>query len=164
MTRTCIALLALAALVPAARADDKFIGPPPRIVLVSGIDRKEGQVSFHEIVSRMVPKEIEREVVRDGVKVKVKEAVFVPEFTTMEFKFALKDVQVYDGAGKKVDADDALKRLEVKAPVLIAAGSLPVDPAYLKLLNKDALVFVPTPKTTSIPPPPPPPDKPKDKE
>jgi hypothetical protein len=164
MTRACVALLALAALVPAARADDKFIGPPPRIVLVAAIDRKEGQVTFHEVVSRMVVREIVREVVKDNVKEKIKDTVFVPEFATVEFKFALKDVQVYDGAGKKLDSDDALKRLEVMAPVLIAAGSQPVDPAYLKLLNKDALVFVPTPKTTAIPPPPPPPDKPRDKE
>jgi hypothetical protein len=116
---------------------------------VEEIDKKAGEVTFSRVLSQMVPREIEREVVRDGKKERVKETMLVPEFRTILYKYRLKDAQAYDGAGKKLDADDVWKYLAVGTPVLVSSDFRPVDAAYFKLLNKDALVLVP-----AVPPPP----------
>jgi hypothetical protein len=153
MIRSSLTALALLALAGGGRADDKLLSPPPRFVTVNEVNEKIGEVIFSELTMRYIPKEVEREVFEDGKKVTVKQTVFVPEYTTALVKFAVKDGQVFDGAGKKLDATDVWKRVAVGAPVVLSSNFRMVDDTYLKLLSKDALVFVPA--QPKAPPPPP---------
>jgi len=154
MRGSCLAALAALALARPGLADDKLPGPPPHFVTVQNVDRKAGEITFAELTMHYVAREVTREVVQDGKKVPVKETVYVPEFRTGLIKYSVADGQVYDGAGKKLDADEVWKRATVGAAVLLSSDFRMVDDAYLKLLNKDALVFVPA--LPKAPPPPPP--------
>jgi hypothetical protein len=55
---------------------------------------------------------------------------------------AIKDLDIYDGAGKKLTAEDLLKRVKAGSVVVVAADENAVDPAYLRPLKDDAVVLV----------------------
>jgi hypothetical protein len=132
---------AVLGLAPLDRTD-KPLGPPPRFVVVEEADAKKGVVTYSEITMEFVPVNQVREVVEDGVTKKVTETVLVPQYKTVMVNFAVKDGQVYDGDGKKLDADEVWKRATPKTPIVLASDSRMIDAAYLKLLKKETLVFV----------------------
>ena len=147
MTRWIQAVLALILSSSALLADDKprekEIGLPPCFAVVTELDKKAGEVTLQEQMMRLEPVEVEQEVEKDGKKVKEKVTIAKTVIVTQLFKIALKHHQGYDGEGKKIAADDLLKRLAVSGVVLLASDFKEIDPAYLKLLRKDALIFVP---------------------
>lgn len=54
----------------------------------------------------------------------------------------VKDLTITTADGKKLDLDDAKKKLEKGAIVVISADGSPVSPAYLKVFKDDTLVLV----------------------
>jgi hypothetical protein len=147
MFSRCVLGLSMVFAAGVGGADDKpkekEIGLPPRFTVVTELDRKAGEVTLQEQVMRLEPVEVEQEVVKDGEKVKEKVTIVKRVIVTQLFKIALKYHQAFDGEGKKVATDDLLKRLEVNGVVLLASDFKEIDAAYLKLLRKDALIFVP---------------------
>jgi hypothetical protein len=57
-------------------------------------------------------------------------------------EFSLKDGEVFDAEGKKLNADAAKKRLAAGDTVLVSTSRSKVDPAYLRVVKKETLVFV----------------------
>jgi hypothetical protein len=57
-------------------------------------------------------------------------------------EFPLKDGEVFDAEGKKLNADAAKKRLAVGDTVLVSTSGSKVDPVYLRVVKKETLVFV----------------------
>ena len=57
-------------------------------------------------------------------------------------EFSLKEGTVYDVKGNKLSAETAKKRLGIGDTVLVSTTTKTVDPAYLRVLNQEALIFV----------------------
>ena len=55
---------------------------------------------------------------------------------------AIKDIEIYDGSGKKLAAEDFRKRVKVGTVVLVAPDDDKPDPAYFSVLKPDAFVLV----------------------
>jgi hypothetical protein len=57
-------------------------------------------------------------------------------------EFSLKDGEVFDADGKKLNADAAKKRLAVGDTVLVSTSGKKVDPVYLRVVKRETLVLV----------------------
>jgi hypothetical protein len=124
------------------RGDDKALpkGLPPRLAAVVKVDEKAGVVEYREpLFTAALPQKAGPIKEGDPAGPAAGSGVLVT------IRFPLRDGTVYDTAGKKVAPADVVKRLSVGDVVLIAAGSEPVDPAYLKVVTKDVLILVPLP-------------------
>ena len=67
-------------------------------------------------------------------------------------EFSLKEGTVYDVKGNKLSAETIKKRLGIGDTVLVSTTTKTVDPAYLRVVNQEALIFVhPQPKPPTVP-------------
>ena len=66
---------------------------------------------------------------------------------------AIKDIEIYDGRGKKLAAEDFRKRVKVGTVVLVAPDDDKPDPAYFSVLKPDTVVLVGALLKTGIAPP-----------
>ena len=57
-------------------------------------------------------------------------------------KAALRDLEVYDGRGKKLTTEYLLKHVKAGMVVVVAADENKVDPSYLAVLKEDTIVLV----------------------
>jgi len=71
---------------------------------------------------------------------------YVAETQVIERAWDLTKVTVTTAGGKKLDADAVKKRLTKPQVVIVSGNGKPIDEAYLKVLDKDALVIVPQAK------------------
>ena len=55
---------------------------------------------------------------------------------------ALKDIDIYDGSGKKLTPDDFRKRVKVGTVLVVAPDSDKPAPAYFRVLKEDTVVLV----------------------
>jgi hypothetical protein len=55
---------------------------------------------------------------------------------------AIKDIDIYDGSGKKLKPDDFLKRVKVGNVVLVTLYDDKPDPAYFSVLKDETVVLV----------------------
>ena len=58
------------------------------------------------------------------------------------YKSYLRDLDVYDTAGKKVAREDFAKRVKVGSVVVVSGDENAVDPSYLAVLKEDTFVLV----------------------
>jgi len=63
-------------------------------------------------------------------------------FVVTSYKPVIKDIEAYDPKGKRLSAEDLLKRVKAGTMVLVAADEKHVDPAFLSILKDDAVVLV----------------------
>jgi hypothetical protein len=135
---------------------------PPEMVQVAGTNPRDGYVIVYafKVTPVMESKRVivEREVLIDGRKEVVKETREVPVLKqkreTVESTLSVKEPGGPPGAtayrvlypsGKDVATEEIWKLLKPGQLVLRHADTKPPDPAYLKLLGPDALIFVPRP-------------------
>jgi hypothetical protein len=154
MTPFLLALTALSLPSAPAPADVPSVlpkGTPPQFVFVSGIDKDKGTLKIQSTVSVPVTKEVTIESVINGMKVKQTVNVTVYEVSTKEESFPLASFRVLDSQGKEIDADVAWKKLADGKLMIRQPGPEPLDPSYLKLLAKDALILAPKPAKDAPP-------------
>jgi len=135
---------------------------PPTFLFISEIDKDRFLVEVREMVP--VTREIEVKVEKNGRIVLEKRAVTEYMTVARMVAYPLKDAKILDAEGKELKKEDAWKTLKPGMAVLVTTDKNGVDPAYLKLLSRDALILVMPPKTGVAPPvvpvPPAPPVKP----
>jgi len=128
----------------AVAADD--VEPPvqksvaPRLVLVA---LKGDQLVHRAVVTVSVPVSKAVEVEMNGKKVTRVVTEYVQEQRTVELAWDAKKATITTAGGKKIDFDDLKKRLPKPRMVVVSGDGKAVDDAYLKLLDKDAIVIVP---------------------
>jgi hypothetical protein len=124
-------------------------GTPPRLVTV--VEIKGDLVvyrDFFTIGSSLMPKVV-------GQINPNKLTPASPMFATSlpcAVEFSLKEGTVYDVKGNKLSAETARKQLGIGDTVLVSTTTKKVDPAYLRVVNQEALIFVhPQPKPPTVP-------------
>src|SRR6516165_4623478 len=142
MIRALLAAALLTAPAVAALAGgppDRPKGPPPRVMTLQ-VER-EGKSYIQQILTEYIPQQREVQVVVNGRIEKRVETVMVPVVRQQRTALDDKDVQVFNGAGKRLAGADLPKFLK-SVPVLVSSDGKPVDPFYLRLVREDTLVVV----------------------
>jgi|SRR6516225_1828427 hypothetical protein len=111
-------------------------GPQPEFSTIQAIDAVQKRVEYLQTQVVIVPVAVAAFV--EGKQV-IKTA-YRQEYRTIKRAFSLAKESVYDTEGKKVSAQDALKRLKVGDTVLLATQ--PVDPLYLRVIRPTTLILV----------------------
>jgi hypothetical protein len=129
--------------------------PSPKIVVVDKVDKEKQLLTIQEV--RLVPVLEERAVQENvgGQVVVRKQVVTRYQMVTQNVQYSLKDGKVRDTTGKLVPAENVLERIKAGSALLLVLGADRVDPAYLKIVSKDALILFPGLPSTVAPPPPP---------
>jgi len=94
-------------------------------------------------VTEFVPVTKEIEVDDNGKKVKKQITEYQTRLRQVEVTFDPKKAAIATAGGKKLNLDDLKKRLARPQVVVVSGDGKAVDEAYLKLLDKDAIVIVP---------------------
>jgi len=130
----------LTTLAVAADVEPAQKGAAPRFVLVA---LKGDQLVNRTAVTVMVPVTRQVEVEVNGKKETRTVTEIVPQMQMSEQKWDVKKATITTAGGKKLGLDDLKKRLAKPQVVLVSGDGKAVDEAYLKLLDKDAIVVVP---------------------
>jgi hypothetical protein len=132
----CLPLIAL------ARADDRPAAPKgaaPEFIQVVSIDKEK--VVIQALTTGGPAKGIIQEVSGGGKK--IVQQIGVGEATESTVTLKLANVRLLDAQGKEIKGDDAWKKVAEGKVLLRQVGEEPIDPVYLKLLSKDALILAP---------------------
>jgi hypothetical protein len=127
-------------------------GPPPRLATI--LEKKADSVVYQDFYfAPPIPKKFGQ---LDTKKPVPSHPSAGPMFA-IAVEFSFKGGQVFDVAGKKLNAEAAKKRLAVGETVLVSMSSGKVDPAYLRVLKKTTLILVhpvpqPGPALPKLPP------------
>jgi len=146
MTQLVFALFASALVGNPALPEERVImpkGSPPEFVFVSGVDKDKGVFKVQTSVAMPVTKTVTKVVVINGMNVPQMVSVIEYQYSTKEESRNLAAFRVLDAQGKELEGDAGWKRLADGKLVIRQAGTEPIDPAYLKLLAKDALILAP---------------------
>jgi thiol-disulfide isomerase/thioredoxin len=140
MARHVFAVVAVLGVVLASCADEvpQDYGPPPRLLIASGIDAA-GNLILSGTEQRQ--QKVAREVAKDGKKTTREMTVTYPVTVLKRQTVPLKDVTITDGSGKTLSLDQARERLKEPTPVLVAMLGQKVDPIYRKVLTRETLTF-----------------------
>jgi hypothetical protein len=131
-------------------------GPQPEFATVQAIDPVQKRIECLQSEVVIVP--ITVAVFENGRQ--VTKTAYRQEYRMSKRVFTLEKDAIYDTTGKKVAAEEALKRLKVGATVLVATQPVdplylrPVDPLYLRVIRPDALILVSPAVPAPIPIPP----------
>ena len=118
-------------------------GPQPEFVTIQAIDPAQNRIEYLHADAVIVP--ITVAVFENGRQ--VTKTAYRQEQRMSKRAIVLEKEGVYDTAGKKVSAQEALKRLKVGDMVLVTTQ--PVDPLYLRVIRPGTLILL-----SSTPPPP----------
>jgi hypothetical protein len=125
-----------------ARGDDRLAAPKgaaPEFIQVVSIDKEKVVIQALTIGGQA--KGIIQEVSVGGKK--IVQQIGVGEATESTVTLKLTNVRLLDAQGKEIKGDDAWKKLAEGKVLLRQVGEEPIDPVYLKLLAKDALILAP---------------------
>jgi hypothetical protein len=154
--------LALAAPGPDEKKAALPTTPPPRIASVSELKPEEGEITLHEVTQQMVPELRKEQRTVNGKTVEVTVTHYRAVVVQQQRKCYLKEGKAYDTAGAPLEAAEVWKRLKVGAPVLVSADGNKVDPAYLGVVAKEAVILAfPDGLDTPVPLPAKPPPSPR---
>jgi hypothetical protein len=120
-------------------------GPAPAFVVVRSVDSAKGQLIYTQTVVVHVAVPVHRFVEDGGAKKVVTDTVLVPRTETREAVLDVKSGKMATGENKPLTTDEALKVLTPGSALVIFPAGLKVDPAYLKVLKPEAVVFMPKP-------------------
>ena len=81
------------------------------------------------------------EVNKDGLVIKQVGPTKGEFSSTMEYKPAFKEIDAFDPKGKKLTADEVVKRIKPGSVVLVSVDEKPVDPAYLSIVKDDTVIL-----------------------
>lgn len=119
---------------------------PPVVVLATAVGNK-GEISVEMRVAKQVPYTESVEVIKkvDGKDVKsvvpVTKTRSVSIMEAKKFDLAKEGTSVITADGKPLKLEDAIKRLEKQAPILISVGG-PPDPFHLQTTKPDTLILI----------------------
>ncbi len=130
-------------------------GPPPEVRVVKVSPKGDLVSEVTVMMTRMQTETRREERIVNGMNVVRNVTVSVPVVMQerRQVVHAAKDVKAFSAEGKAIDLKDLAKRLAYPTPVVVSADGRPVDPAYLRLFRKDALVLVlsAAPRMPSLP-------------
>lgn len=149
--KTVIAIVAIICTAGAATAQT---GAPPAFKTVSSTNKDKGQIVFLETVVRMVPVQMARVVIKNGVQVTETVTEFRPVFEQTLRAVDARNSRVITPDGKQLPIDEVWKRLKANTVVVVSAdGNTPAQ-AYLRALNAETLVLIlPAPALVADPVP-----------
>lgn len=168
MIRLWLGTLAVAMTVSQLDAAElpKVSGPPPRFAIVAEANPREKTVDLLETTVELVATEEARPVTKNGVTFFEKFVMHKPVWVQRITRLAVtKETEVFDGGNNRLADPEIWKRLKTGIPILLAADGRKVDPAYLAIVEKDAIIlanpatvvppaFVPRPMPPEKLPPP----------
>lgn len=112
----------------------------PRFGVVTVIDKERGVFVITEKMTTAVKEH--RAVVIFGDERREQPVVkFI--IATTQYRYALEESPVYDVNGKKVNKEDALKRLQVGRAVVLSSDGKMVDARYCGAMQQDTLILIP---------------------
>ena len=126
-----------------AGAADRLVlpkGPAPQYAIAE-ID-KAGRLTLQSSVQQDVPEYRSRFRLKDGKKIREKYLVYIPRTVINISRMRLADVEFFNANGEKIDAENAQDRIGKRKIVLVSKDGKPVDPFYLKILQKSTLIIV----------------------
>jgi hypothetical protein len=141
--------LILTSLATCGQAQDRHVVPeatPPRFVSV--IEVKGEVVVYRDFLGLSVtPKAADRQ----DHKGLIPANPYPGPMIACAVEFSLKDGEVYEAGGGRLDAEAVKRRLVVGATVLVSTSGKKVDPAYLRIVEKGSLILVPPVPPTGPP-------------
>lgn len=147
MKTTILGFVLLALCSGPAWAEEPFAptSPPPAIAFIHDVDSTKREIQVLFVVARPVV-ETRTRIVQEVVDGKVVEKTVPFNVTRMvtEMQIRLwsaKNCKAIDAKGMELSMDDLARRLKKNDPVLMASTNK-VDPAYLKVLNANAVVLL----------------------
>lgn len=135
-------LLVACCAVPASSQKLRIPSSPPPQYILGSVD-KAGNLNYRRNVHRKIPTVRTRVVLKDGKKVEEKQTVYVPVVSTVESRQPLKSIDIYNGNGEKVDAEDFKDAMSKPRVLLLSSNGKKPDPFYLKLLKPEVYIIVP---------------------
>ncbi|MFM9966448.1 MAG: TIGR03067 domain-containing protein [Planctomycetaceae bacterium] len=81
------------------------------------------------------------EVDKDGLVIKRVDRIDDETLSTVEYKPAFKEIDATDPKGKKLTADEVVKRVKPGSVVLVSADEKPVDPVFLAIVKDDTVIL-----------------------
>jgi hypothetical protein len=151
--KSFLAILTMLLLWPSfAFAQPGPTGAPPILKVVSKAEKEKGEVLLLTSVTKYVPVTVEKEVVVDGMKMKVTvtENVAVSEMVQEVIKIS--DGRVITPDGKQLPLDEVWKRLTKNTVVAVSLDGNTPGQAYLRALNPNTLIIIPgAPKNAPLP-------------
>lgn len=113
---------------------------PPMLLVASA---SKGRIVSRREVVEAVPVTVTEKVNVNGREEERTITKYVTQVRMVEQAWELKKVKAGTAGGKKLDAEAVEKRLGKAQAIIVSADGKEVDPVYLKLFDKDALVIVP---------------------
>jgi len=134
--------IVLGVLCVAADAEPSASKEAPRLVLM----KLEGDhLIYHTTVATVTPVQKTIEVDDHGKKVTRIVTEYVTQMQQVTVKMDPKRATITTAGGKALDLDALKKRLAKPQVVVLSGDGKPIDGAYLKVFDKDAIVIVPKP-------------------
>jgi hypothetical protein len=142
-------------------AQDRPTAPdrgPPRFVVITKVEKNSATITYRDRVS-------DADSLTDlGEKLKGREQSLDAFLKLMggdlnvprDLPFPLKNGKVYTADGTELSPDESLKRLSAGSIAIVSTTGNNIDPAYRKLLQKDAIILAPrlVKDLPALPPPP----------
>jgi hypothetical protein len=125
---------------------DAPVEPPPRVsaqapqLLIAWVEKDQLTSTVEQTVA--VPVTVTMKVNNNGKEEDVTVTKYVTEKRLVKHSMDLTKAKITTAGGKQLTLDDLKKRLAKPAPVVVATDGKSVDPAYLKILDRDAVVIV----------------------
>ena len=145
MKRRSFATFGLALVAASAIAQDAVQpprGPAPTLQIVVGVDKANAQLNYFRVHIEKQPTRVEKTILQNGVPTTVVETRFTNVTRIATHTLALKDVTIYDTAGKKVRVAAALDKLTPGSVILGSTDGQSVDAAYLRAIRPETLILV----------------------
>jgi hypothetical protein len=114
-------------------------GAVPEFIQIVSIDKEK--VVIQACTTGTQGKAIVQEVTVGGRKIVQQVGGFGATDSKETLKLAT--LRLLDAEGKEIKGEDAWKKLAEGKVLIRQVGEEPIDPAYLKLLGKDALILAP---------------------
>jgi len=150
-TKSLYGGLLLALLGALARADDKPglpAGSPPRIVSIVGV--KGDVVTYRDFLSMpVIPKASGRSRPGELTPALPSSGPLI----ACAVEFSLREGTVLDIEGHQLGAEAVKERLVPGGTVLVSTSGKKIDPAYLRIIEKTAVILVHPPAPPGPPPP-----------
>lgn len=117
-------------------------GTPPLLKVVSKVEKEKGEIALLTTVMKFVPTQVEKEVVVNGIKMKVTATEYVAVAETRQEVVRVSDGRVITPNGKQLPLDEVWKRLKKDTVVAVSLDGNTPSQAYLRALNPNTLILI----------------------
>ncbi len=140
-----LVVLFMVIIVSTAKADERPTlspGVPPWFATVGQLNLDKGNIVLDRTTVQFVTEEVTRNVMLNGKVEPIKQKITKPVYEQTCKIISLESAKFAEAGGKKINAADIAKRLDVGTVVVVSTDGKEIDSAYLKALAKDAIVIV----------------------